>query len=130
TTRELVKQFVTTDLATASQKWREWEELEEKRDEKKEQNPEKEKEYREYRRDIAIKCLQGSLEFINRTLPITGKDFWEDPKNRELLIMLKNNLAYSLATRGKIQDAQDARKYAKEVEQETRSQSVPNYHYL
>jgi len=125
--RRLVSQFVKTDINIAHQKWKEWERVKRK---KGLPQKDKEKEYG-YLRDMAIACLRDIFKFAKSTLPLPEyKDFWENPTDKKNITLLKNNLAYYLAHRREEKDAEDARQYAREVEQETRSQSVPNYHYL
>lgn len=128
--RKLVRQFLITDINIAYQKWKEWERLKGKKEQNPEKEKNKEKEYG-YLQDMAIECLRDIFKFAKSTLPVPEhKSFWEDPENKKYIIMLKNNLAYYLAHRGRKKDAEDARQYAREVEQEARSESVPDYHYL
>ncbi|MBA7493791.1 hypothetical protein ES702_04356 [subsurface metagenome] len=125
-THKLVLQFLKGHARIAYQKWKEREILKKN----KSQNPQEKDLEGLYLKD-AIDFSRDVLRFAESTLPIDkNKKFWQDPNNREYLMWLKNNLAYYLAEGGEMRDAEDARKYAKEVEREARSQIVPNYDYL
>ena len=121
-TRQLVRQFIKIAIVLAHQNWRTI----------KIRIPQKDQEVeRKYLQDWSVHALKEVLAFAKDTLPVTqNKNFWEKVENKKYLINLKNNLAFYMACRKDSRDRKDARKYASEVEKETRSQSVPDYEYL
>lgn len=121
-TRRLVLEIVKMAIKDSHDKWRTAKTL---------QNQKGQEEERKRLQNWSIKSLKDALNFAEDTLPvIQNKNFWENVENKKHLIRLKNNLAFYMACRKKTGDREDARLYAKEIEEEARSQSVPNYHYL
>jgi len=121
-TRRLVLEIVKMAIKHSHDKWRTAKALQDQEDQEDE---------RKSLQNWSIRSLKDALTFAEDTLPVSqNKDFWENVENKKHLIRLKNNLAFYMACRKKIGDREDARLYAKEIEEEARSQSVPNYHYL
>lgn len=121
-TQRLVLQNVKTVLNLAYENWRTIKTRTTQKGQKVE---------REYLQDWSIDVLMNILTFAEETLPVAqNKDFWENVENKEHLMKLKNNLAFYMAYRQKDAHRKDARLYAKEIEEEARSQSVPDYEYL
>lgn len=121
-THRLVLQFVKIAIALAYENWR----TIKTRAAQKGQEAE-----REHLQDWSIGALRDALTFAEETLPVAqNKDFWEKVENKEHLIKLKNNLAFYMAYRRKDAHRKNARLYAREIEEEARSQSVPDYDYL
>ncbi len=120
--QRLVLEIVKMAIKPASNKWRSAKALQNQKGQETEQK---------YLRNWSIRSLKDALTFAKKALPVAqNKDFWENVENKKFFMTLKNNLAYYMAWRKEYSDRKDARLYAREIEKEAHSQSVPNYHFL
>lgn len=119
-THRLVLEIVKIAIKPARERWRTGQALQEDKKAK-----------RESLENWSIDSLKDALKFAEDTLPVVqNKDFWENVENKEYLLRLKNNLAYYMAWRKETGDRKDARLYAREIEKEAHSQTIPNYEHL
>lgn len=131
-TQRFVLQFLKLETMLGYQKWQEWTDWMEERGKEKEPGGTPTK---DHLLDHAIHASQDVLQFVQDSLMEVldekeYQDFWQRSENREHLMRAKNNLAYYLADRGRIEDRKMAKELAIEIYREARSQPVANYQWL